>query len=95
MHGGKLVQPLVRRFGARAGFRRAVLGSWFVSDAEALAPPALRGLFRDTREHVGIAFPELDASARIGAPVDEVGSGEEEQLIDEVGSGEEEQLRRR
>ncbi len=50
----KLVQPLARRFGARAGFRRAVLGSWFVSDAEALAPPALRGLFRDTREHVGI-----------------------------------------
>jgi pimeloyl-ACP methyl ester carboxylesterase len=50
----KAVQPLVRRFGGSAGFRRAVLRPWFVSDADALPPPALRGLFRDTREHGGV-----------------------------------------
>jgi pimeloyl-ACP methyl ester carboxylesterase len=49
------VQPLARRFGSRPGFRRAVLAPWFVSDAEALTQAALRGLFRDTREHGGVA----------------------------------------
>lgn len=50
----RLVQPLVRRFGARSAFRRAVLSPWFVSDGHALPPRALRGLFRDTREHGGL-----------------------------------------
>jgi pimeloyl-ACP methyl ester carboxylesterase len=48
------VQPLARRFGTRPGFRRAVLAPWFVSDAEALTQAAVRGLFRDTREHRGV-----------------------------------------
>lgn len=48
------LQPLARRFGSRAAFRRAVLAPWFVSDAEALTQPALRGLFRDMREHGGV-----------------------------------------
>lgn len=48
------VQPLARRFGMRPGFRRAVLAPWFVSDAEALTPRAVRGLIRDTREHRGV-----------------------------------------
>lgn len=68
----KLVQPLARRFGARTGFRRAVLRPWFVSDADALPPRALRGLFRDTREHDGVdvagaAMTRDDPRAEIGA----------------------------
>lgn len=48
------MQPLVRRFGGHAGFRRAMLSPWFVSDAGALTPTALRGLIRDMREHRGV-----------------------------------------
>jgi pimeloyl-ACP methyl ester carboxylesterase len=44
----------------------------FVSDADALPPPALRGLFRDTREHdgvdvAGVAMTRDDPRAEIGA----------------------------
>jgi pimeloyl-ACP methyl ester carboxylesterase len=48
------MQPLMRRFGTRPAFRRALLAPWFVSDAEALTQPALRGLLRDIRRHDGV-----------------------------------------
>ncbi|MGZ8708166.1 MAG: alpha/beta fold hydrolase [Gaiellaceae bacterium] len=68
----KLMQPFALRFGARAGFRRAILRPWFVADADALPAEALRGLVRDSRVHGGIgvagaAMTRDDLRVDIGA----------------------------
>ena len=50
----RLARPLVKRYGTRRRVRRALLGPWFVSDADALPTDATRSLFRDVHRHADI-----------------------------------------
>ena len=51
----RFVRPLALRLGGRRRVRRTLLGPWFVSDAAALDPRALRAVFQDVHLHADLA----------------------------------------